>query len=34
MNAVFELKTVNPNCLVEIDVRTPRELFDLIDAEG
>jgi type I restriction enzyme M protein len=33
-NAVYDLKAVNPHRKVVVDVRTPAELLDLIDAKG
>lgn len=33
-NAVYDLKAVNPNRVVEVDRRTPAELLDLIELKG
>jgi len=33
-NAVFDLKAVNPNRKADVDIRTPGELLDLIEAKG
>jgi type I restriction enzyme M protein len=33
-NAVFDLKSVNPNRKVDVDRRSPPELLDLIEAKG
>jgi hypothetical protein len=33
-NAVYDLKAVNPNRKAEVDLRTPLELLDLIEAAG
>ena len=33
-NAVYDLKAVNPNRKAEVDLRTPSELLDLVEAKG
>ncbi len=33
-NAVYDLKAVNPHRVVEVDLRTPTELLDLIELKG
>lgn len=33
-DAVYDLKAVNPNRKQEVDLRTPEELLDIIEAKG
>jgi len=32
--AVFDLKAVNPNAITKVDLRTPQEVIDTIQAQG
>ena len=33
-NAVYDLKAVNPNSIVEEDTRTPEDLLNIIEQKG